>query len=317
MIYDELNLYKNYSEKLKENYKNLVEDKKKLEIINHNLSLNNNKRFDKFIKGSFNMSNSMMNSIKYNEKVETLINDKKSKIINESLNNSISKSNDEKSNITKDIETSQNSKSNTLNESNTFSNSGMEKTKSNCNSNINTANVEIDKDKNENYNESNNKNLNNKLEIKNNYSTKSSNSENKTIAKLMKIDSEEWNTCMKYSAISKESLIELFKHNNNKTIFEFIINLNRVIEEKKVLLDSLLEKYKKTIEEKRLIDNKNLENFKNLLKLREKVDSILTIEKCNNTNNRFDSLLGSFKLKKSVNIFQNENVKDQNTDENE
>lgn len=69
MVYDELNLYKNYSEKLSENYKILLEDKKKLEIINHNLSLNNNKRLDKLIKGSINLSNSILNQSKNNVNV--------------------------------------------------------------------------------------------------------------------------------------------------------------------------------------------------------------------------------------------------------
>jgi hypothetical protein len=124
------------------------------------------------------------------------------------------------------------------------------------------------------------KNANYKLEKKEEEKGKTS----RITKKLLKQENEEWLVSLKYAGFNQEELLRFSKNKLLTKLFEVMLNLNRIIEEKNCLLQSAVNKLKQTQNEKLKKERENIELYQKIISLRKDVEEMFGKNKIRNIN---------------------------------
>jgi hypothetical protein len=124
------------------------------------------------------------------------------------------------------------------------------------------------------------KNANYKLEKKEEEKGKTS----RITKKLLKQENEEWHVSLKYAGFNQEELIRFSKNRLLTKLFEVMLNLNRIIEEKNCLLQSAVNKLKQTQNEKLKKERENIELYQKIISLRKDVEEMFGKSKIRSVN---------------------------------
>lgn len=93
--------------------------------------------------------------------------------------------------------------------------------------------------------------------------------------KLSLISNQEWEVATKHAGLSKEEIDRLSRNKFLGKIFEAMMNLNRIIEEKNSLLVNSLNKLKILHDEKSKKEQENINLYQKLIAMRKEVESLL------------------------------------------
>lgn len=124
------------------------------------------------------------------------------------------------------------------------------------------------------------KNANYKLEKKEEEKGKTS----RITKKLLKQENEEWHVSLKYAGFNQEELVRFSKNRLLTKLFEVMLNLNRIIEEKNCLLQSAVNKLKQTQNEKLKKERENIELYQKIISLRKDVEEMFGKSKVRSVN---------------------------------
>ena len=139
--------------------------------------------------------------------------------------------------------------------------------------------------------------------------------------KIDLLNNEEWLVAIKHAGTNKE---EISRYSRNKLLtklFEIMLNLNRIIEEKNHLLLGTIDKLKKINEEKKQKEQENINIYHKLISMRKEVESLMEVKHNNlnsttsTTSKQIKSHFGKFNLNNSMlNISKINNCKNENND---
>lgn len=93
--------------------------------------------------------------------------------------------------------------------------------------------------------------------------------------KINKQTNEEWTVSIKYAGLTKDELERLSRNKLLVKLFEAMLNLNRIIEEKNVLLQSAVGKLKQAQQEKIKKERENIELYQKIISIREEVEEMM------------------------------------------
>ena len=99
--------------------------------------------------------------------------------------------------------------------------------------------------------------------------------------KVKEIKNDEWKVAIKHAGVSIDDIIDLSRNKLLSKVFEVMMNLNRIIQEKNAFLQDNINKLKHANEEKQKKEQENIELYKNLITLRKEVENLLN-HNCNN-----------------------------------
>ena len=96
------------------------------------------------------------------------------------------------------------------------------------------------------------------------------------LTKIIKqLNNEEWRLALKHSGMNDDELIKLSRNKLLKKVFEVILNLNRIIEEKSALLHSSINKLILVTEERNKKEQENREMYTKLIEMRSEVEKLI------------------------------------------
>ncbi len=124
--------------------------------------------------------------------------------------------------------------------------------------------------------------------------------------KLMSIENEEWRVALKHASISIEDINRMSRNKLLNKVFDVMINLNRIVEEKNHLLQCTFNKLKILNEEKNKKEQENIELFKKLIAMRNEVEKLLD-DKKNSKDKHYKKTNDSSMIVNEGNIIESPN----------
>ena len=114
----------------------------------------------------------------------------------------------------------------------------------------------------------------------------------KITLKLRNQKNEEWMVSLKYAGLTSEELERISRNKLITKIFEAMLNLNRIIEEKNCLLQNAVQKLKSSQLEKQKKERENIELYQKIITIRKEVENLISnspekakkYKKCTSTN---------------------------------
>lgn len=97
--------------------------------------------------------------------------------------------------------------------------------------------------------------------------------------KLRQINNQEWEVAIRHAGMTKEDIDQLSRNRLLYKVFEAMMNLNRIIEEKNSLLINSLNKLKILHDEKSKKEQENITLYQSLISMRKEVESLLAASK--------------------------------------
>jgi hypothetical protein len=86
------------------------------------------------------------------------------------------------------------------------------------------------------------------------------------------LNNNEWSVAIKHSGLDLQEVIRLSRNKLLSKVFEAMINLNRIIEEKNYILLGTINKLKQVQEEKYKKEQENLSIYQKLISMRKEVE---------------------------------------------
>ncbi len=124
--------------------------------------------------------------------------------------------------------------------------------------------------------------------------------------KLNNLSNEEWVVALKHAGLSIDELIRLSSNKFLSKVFEAMINLNRIIQEKNYLLQNSLIKLKSAIVEKQKKEVENIDLYKKLINMRSELENLLD----NNNNSKMNNTFKYEQSESSMIVNDNNDNKD-------
>ena len=102
--------------------------------------------------------------------------------------------------------------------------------------------------------------------------------------KIKEIQNNEWKVAIKHAGLTIDDVINLSRNKLLTKLFEAMMNLNRIIQEKNSFLQNNIDKLKIANDEKQKKEQENIDLYKKLIALRKEVENLLNIN--NNTKSK-------------------------------
>ena len=112
---------------------------------------------------------------------------------------------------------------------------------------------------------------------------------NRITKKIKAQINEEWEVSIKYAGLTLEELERLCKNKFLYKLFDAMLNLNRIIEEKNCLLQSAISKLKSAQGDKQKKEQENIELYQKIISIREEVELLMNNSKKKKKNDKNES----------------------------